>query len=167
MTHSIPVEHGQIIEIAGWVRIDESIQESIDGLEIVDSLGGPELALTVRQTEGWQPFQIVRGVPESTELRSYLCAHRDWHGAYRWRDGARIGKAGSPSVAATVARRKPGRPKYCGQLGAVVPQAECTIMAAAVSPLLCAARLAAPIIRPCPDPLPISVPMLNKSGGRG
>ena len=60
---------GKSLRVTGWVRIDEPIQESIDGLEIVDSLGGPELALTVRQTTGWQPFQIVRGVPESTELR--------------------------------------------------------------------------------------------------
>jgi hypothetical protein len=69
VTHPVPVEQGQIIEISGWVRVDEPIQASIDGLEIVDSLGGPELALTVRQTAGWQHFQIIRGVPESTELR--------------------------------------------------------------------------------------------------
>jgi hypothetical protein len=69
VAHPIPVEQGQIIEISGWVRVDEPIQESIDGLEIVDSLGGRELALTVRQTAGWQHFQIIRGVPESTELR--------------------------------------------------------------------------------------------------
>jgi hypothetical protein len=69
VTHSIPVEQGEIIEITGWARVDEPIQQSIDGLEIVDSLGGPELALTIRQTAGWQPFQILRGVPESTELR--------------------------------------------------------------------------------------------------
>jgi hypothetical protein len=69
VTHPVPVEQGQIIEISGWVRVDEPIQASIDGLQILDSLGGPELALTVRQAVGWQPFQIIRGVPESTELR--------------------------------------------------------------------------------------------------
>jgi hypothetical protein len=65
----IPVAEGQIVEITGWVRIDEPIVESIDGLQIVDSLGGPESTLAVRQTSGWEPFQLIRGVPESTELR--------------------------------------------------------------------------------------------------
>jgi hypothetical protein len=69
VTHPISVEQGQIIEITGWVRVDEPIRASIDGLQILDSLGGPELALTVLQTAGWQHFQIIRGVPESTELR--------------------------------------------------------------------------------------------------
>jgi hypothetical protein len=63
------VVEGQVVEITGWVRIDGSITGSVDGLQIVDSLGGPELALSVRQTSGWQPFQLIRGVPESSELR--------------------------------------------------------------------------------------------------
>jgi hypothetical protein len=60
---------GQMVEITGWVRIDRAIADSVDGLQIVDSLGGPELTLAVRETSGWQPFQLIRGVPESTELR--------------------------------------------------------------------------------------------------
>jgi hypothetical protein len=69
VTHPVPVEQGQIIEISGWVRVDEPIQASIDGLQILDSLGGPELALTVQQAADWQHFRIIRGVPEATELR--------------------------------------------------------------------------------------------------
>ena len=65
----MPVEKGQIIEITGWVRVDEPIAGSVDGLQIVDSLGGAELSLAVDQTSGWQPFQIVRAVPEATDLR--------------------------------------------------------------------------------------------------
>jgi hypothetical protein len=65
----IPVDSGSIVEIRGWVRIDEAIIGSVDGLEIMDSLGGAELSLAVRKTNGWQPFQIIRGVPESRELR--------------------------------------------------------------------------------------------------
>lgn len=65
----LQVENGQLVEITGWVRIDEPIAESIDGLQIVDSLGGAELALTVLQTTGWQPFQIVRAATDSTDLR--------------------------------------------------------------------------------------------------
>jgi hypothetical protein len=64
---AVPVGEGQAVEISGWVRIDGSI--SGEELQIIDSLGGPELSLAVAETEGWQPFRMVRGVPRSTELR--------------------------------------------------------------------------------------------------
>jgi hypothetical protein len=63
----VPVRAGMLIEIGGWVRIDQVIDN--DGLQIVDSLGGPELALAVRQTGGWQPFRMIRAVPRDSELR--------------------------------------------------------------------------------------------------
>jgi hypothetical protein len=66
----VPVDKGSFVEIRGWVRIDEPISGSVDSLQVMDSLGGPELSLAVRETSGWQPFQIIRGVPESTELRA-------------------------------------------------------------------------------------------------
>ena len=65
----VPVEKGQVVEITGSVRVDEPIAASVDGLQIVDSLGGAELTLTISQTSDWQPFQIIRAVPESTDLR--------------------------------------------------------------------------------------------------
>ncbi|HEY3394741.1 MAG TPA: hypothetical protein VGK58_18695 [Lacipirellulaceae bacterium] len=65
----VPVHEGSIIEITGWVRIDNAIAGSVDGLQILDSLGGAELSNTVRETVGWQEFSIIRGVPNSTELR--------------------------------------------------------------------------------------------------
>jgi hypothetical protein len=65
----VSVVEGQIVEITGWVRIDTPIAGAIDGLQIVDSLGGAELALAVRQTTGWQFFRMIRAVPQSTELR--------------------------------------------------------------------------------------------------
>jgi hypothetical protein len=68
-SHPVPVEQGQTIAITGWIRIDEPIKGGVAGLEVVDSLGGPELALSVRQTAGWQVFEMFRAVPESTELR--------------------------------------------------------------------------------------------------
>lgn len=68
----ISVAEGQVIAITGWVRINEPITGSVDGLQITDSLGGEELAVTVRQTSGWQAFEMVRGVPKSTELRLTL-----------------------------------------------------------------------------------------------
>jgi hypothetical protein len=65
----IPVTSGQVLEIAGWVRVDPPVIGSGDGLHIIDSLGGPDLVLAVRQTNGWERFRIIRAVPESTELR--------------------------------------------------------------------------------------------------
>jgi hypothetical protein len=65
----IPVTAGQLLEITGWVRIDEPLLDSDQGLQIIDSLGGPQLALAIRHTDGWQPFQMIRAAPESGELR--------------------------------------------------------------------------------------------------
>ena len=64
----VPVMEGQVVEITGWVRVDRPIAGSVDGLQIADTLGGPELALAIRQTSGWQQFQMLRAVPQSTEL---------------------------------------------------------------------------------------------------
>lgn len=57
---AIPVEPGQLIEITGWARIPEPTPGQTADLEIVDSLGGPELSLPLAATHGWQPFQVVR-----------------------------------------------------------------------------------------------------------
>lgn len=65
---AIPVEVGQVLEITGWVRIETPIRGSVNGLQIVDTLGGEELAISIHQTSGWQPFRMLRAVPESTEL---------------------------------------------------------------------------------------------------
>jgi hypothetical protein len=65
----IAVAEGRILEIAGWARVDRKPGDGGDGLQIVDSLGGPDLALTIRQTNGWERFQIICAVPESTDLR--------------------------------------------------------------------------------------------------
>jgi hypothetical protein len=65
----IAVTAGQILEIAGWARVEPYGPHNGDGLQIVDSVGGPELALAVRQTNGWERFQIIRAMPETCELR--------------------------------------------------------------------------------------------------
>jgi hypothetical protein len=65
----MPVPAGQVVEITGWVRADAPIVEGDGGLQIIDSLGGPELALGVDETSGWEPFQMIRAAPESSELR--------------------------------------------------------------------------------------------------
>ena len=60
---------GEVLEISGWIRVPQPITGSIEGLEIVDTLGGPELALRVRATNGWQPFRMVRGISDTTDMR--------------------------------------------------------------------------------------------------
>jgi hypothetical protein len=63
----VNVEPGQRIEIIGWVRVDQPIHGG--GLQIIDTLGGPELSLAIRQTTGWQPFRMVRAVRQPEQLR--------------------------------------------------------------------------------------------------
>ncbi len=65
----IPIADAGWIEITGWVRIDQAITGSPNGLQIVDSIGGPDLAISVRSTPGWQRFQMIRAVTEPTEVR--------------------------------------------------------------------------------------------------
>jgi hypothetical protein len=65
---AIPVSPNQLIEISGWVRVDEPFASG-ECLEIADSLGGPALSLVVSQTAGWQPFRMIRAATEPAQLR--------------------------------------------------------------------------------------------------
>lgn len=64
----VPASAGQVLEITGWVRVPEPIEGGAGGLEIADSLGGPELALTISQTDGWRPFRLLRAVPQTGQV---------------------------------------------------------------------------------------------------
>jgi hypothetical protein len=64
----VPVSQNQLIEISGWVRVDEPFAGG-EGLEISDSLGGPALSLVVNQTAGWQPFRMIRVAIEPAQIR--------------------------------------------------------------------------------------------------
>lgn len=57
---AVPVQAGQLLRISGWVNVPAPIRGSVDGLLILDSLGGEPLAYRVRQTQGWQPFVLYR-----------------------------------------------------------------------------------------------------------
>jgi len=63
------VTEGQILEISGWVHVEMDNAANGGGLEIIDSLGGADLALAIRQTNGWERFHIIRAVAEESELR--------------------------------------------------------------------------------------------------
>jgi hypothetical protein len=48
------------VRIRGRVRIAKPITGSVDGLEIIDSLGGPALATRIGQAAQWQEFTLYR-----------------------------------------------------------------------------------------------------------
>lgn len=61
----VTVEAGTLVRIQGWVQIPKPLAGSVDGLLIVDSLGGEALAHRVRQTNGWQSFTLYRIAPQT------------------------------------------------------------------------------------------------------
>jgi len=65
----VQVPAGTLVCIYGWVQIREPVAGSVDGLLIVDSLGGEDLAERVRQTEGWQKFVLYRVAPHSGPIQ--------------------------------------------------------------------------------------------------
>jgi hypothetical protein len=71
----VPVHEGEMLEVTGWVRIDEPITGHADGLQVVDNLGGQDLSLRIRKTDGWQLFRIVRHVPTSTNFQMTFALH--------------------------------------------------------------------------------------------
>jgi hypothetical protein len=65
----VPVRAGQLVRIHGWIRVPRYIKGSLEGLRIVDSIGGPELAERISLTRDWQEFSIYRCPPTDTQLR--------------------------------------------------------------------------------------------------
>lgn len=65
----IPVRGGQLVRIHGWVNIPQVIGGNMDGLMIIDTLGGEAMAERIPVTEGWQEFTLYRGVASDRELQ--------------------------------------------------------------------------------------------------
>jgi hypothetical protein len=61
----VQVEPGQLVVIHGWVNIPRPITGSVDGLLVVDSLGGEDLALRIDKTAGWREFTLFRVADQS------------------------------------------------------------------------------------------------------
>ncbi len=59
-TPAITVEAGQLVCISGWVQVPTAITGSVDGLLIIDSLAGEDLAERIGRTTGWQQFTLYR-----------------------------------------------------------------------------------------------------------
>jgi hypothetical protein len=65
---AVPVRTGQIVRIHGWINVPTAITSSVDGLMVVESLTGEEMALRLNRTKGWQDFTMVRIVPQDGPL---------------------------------------------------------------------------------------------------
>ncbi len=65
----VPVKAGQLVRIHGWVKVDRPIGGSLDGLMIIDSIGGPQMAERISVTDGWQEFSIYRCPAQNTDVR--------------------------------------------------------------------------------------------------
>lgn len=61
----VMVEAGELVRIGGWVQVPDGITGSLDGLMIVDSLGGEGLAERVGQATTWRTFELIRAAPRS------------------------------------------------------------------------------------------------------
>lgn len=66
---AVSVQPGDWVRIEGWVFIPRRITGSVDGLMIVDSLGGDALALRISETEGWRRFRMFRRATGETAVR--------------------------------------------------------------------------------------------------
>lgn len=67
-TPPMSVEAGQLVHISGWLRIPRPIAANPDGVLIYDNLLGPSAALRRQETQGWQQFEFLREVPQTSEL---------------------------------------------------------------------------------------------------
>lgn len=56
----VAVEPGDVVRISAWVRLAAPIEGSVDGLAIVDSLGGEPLALRVTEPGDWKQVTMYR-----------------------------------------------------------------------------------------------------------
>lgn len=60
MSPGVPVERGGLVHVRGRVRVKTAPIRTLDGLRISDSVGGEALALSFRNEEGWQEFEMLR-----------------------------------------------------------------------------------------------------------
>lgn len=62
-TPALAVPAGKLVEISAQVWVPSSVQGSVDGLLVFDSLGGPALAERVGKSPGWRRLVLYRIVP--------------------------------------------------------------------------------------------------------
>jgi hypothetical protein len=67
-TPPVPLTAGTLVRIRGRVRVAAPIRGSVDGLMIIESLGGEALAERIGVTSGWQQFELYRAAPRDADL---------------------------------------------------------------------------------------------------
>lgn len=67
-TPPVTVYKGQLVYISGWVKVAAPSVGNLDGAIFYDSLLGPGTALHWSKKADWKKFELVREVPETTEL---------------------------------------------------------------------------------------------------
>ncbi len=65
---TVHLNAGDVVCIRGQVRVPSPISGSVDGLMILDSLGGDALAERIDQTNGWREFVLYRAAPHAGDL---------------------------------------------------------------------------------------------------
>ena len=68
----VSAKAGDILEISGYVRVPKPLRGSVDGLQIIDSLGGEELAISIPIANTWKPFRVIRSVSQDTDVQVTL-----------------------------------------------------------------------------------------------
>jgi hypothetical protein len=66
---AVEAHAGQWFQISGWVYVPEPITGSLDGLMIIDSLGGEPLAWRLGEARRWTKFTLHRAAPRPGPLR--------------------------------------------------------------------------------------------------
>jgi len=64
----LPVKVGEVVEITGVVRVPEPLLGTVDGVQIIDSLGGIDMSLRIPHAPSWTPFRLIRAVPTNTDV---------------------------------------------------------------------------------------------------
>ena len=62
---ALPVEAGQLVRIHGWAYVPAAITGSVDGLMIIDSLTGEDMAERIDKSGNWREFTLYRAVQQS------------------------------------------------------------------------------------------------------
>ncbi len=64
----LQVQAGDLVEITGLVRITEPLLGSVDGLQIIDTLGGADMAVRMHEAPTWRPFRIIRSATADAQV---------------------------------------------------------------------------------------------------
>ena len=89
----LEVRSGDLLEITGVARLSEPLVGSVDGLQITDSLGGPDLALRIHEAPSWQPFRLIRAATSDARVSVTIAL-------------SGLGKAQVDDIALRVVQRK-------------------------------------------------------------